>query len=253
MNTGPSTEKKLQAVITGARAILEKQTFTESARAIFDLCRELTGAISGYVALLTDDGEENEVLFLEAGGMPCSVNPELPMPIRGLRATAYQTHRAVYENDFMHSPWIQYMPKGHVILRNVLFAPLNLEGKTVGIMGLANKPSGFTDEDADTASVFGELAAIALSNSRYLDLLNEKTVSLERALSEVKTLRGLLPICANCKKVRNDEGLWTQLEAYLSTHTDTRFSHGLCPDCMKKLYPEYADAVLDRLKTAGKD
>jgi len=253
MNTSPSAEKKLQAVITGARAILEKQSFTESARAIFDLCRELTGAISGYVALLTDDGEENEVLFLEAGGMPCSVNPELPMPIRGLRAAAYKTHRAVYENDFMHSQWIQYMPKGHVILRNVLFAPLNLEGKTVGIMGLANKPSGFTDEDADIASVFGELAAIALSSSRYLDLLNEKTLSLERALSEVKTLRGLLPICANCKKVRNDEGLWTQLEAYLSTHTDTRFSHGLCPDCMKKLYPDYAETVLNRLKTAGKD
>lgn len=253
MNTGPSTEKKLQAVIKGARSILGKQTFTETARAIFDLCRELTGAISGYVALLSDDGQENEVLFLEAGGMPCSVNPELPMPIRGLRATAYQTHRAVYENDFMNSPWTQYMPKGHVILRNVLFAPLNLEGKTVGVMGLANKPSEFTDEDADTASVFGELAAIALSHSRYLDLLNEKTVSLERALSEVKTLRGLLPICANCKKVRTDKGLWTQLEAYLSTHTDTRFSHGLCPDCMKKLYPDFADTVLNGLKTAGKD
>jgi len=118
---------------------------------------------------------------------------------------------------------------------------------------LANKPSDFTDEDADIASVFGELAAIALSNSRYLDLLNEKTTSLERALSEVKTLRGLLPICARCKKVRNDEGLWTKLEAYLSTHTDARFSHGLCPDCMKELYPEYADAVLDQWKPPGKE
>ena len=251
-NTAPSAEKKLQAVIKGARAILEKQTFAESARAIFDLCRELTGAISGYVALLSDDGRENEVLFLEAGGMPCTVPPDLPMPIRGLRATSYKTHSAVYDNDFMNSQWMQYMPEGHVILRNVLFAPLNLEGKTVGIMGLANKPSDFTDEDADIASVFGELAAIALSNSRYLDLLNEKTTSLERALSEVKTLRGLLPICARCKKVRNDEGLWTQLEAYLSTHTDARFSHGLCPDCMKELYPEYADAVLDQLNLPGK-
>lgn len=252
MNTAPSAETQLHAVIKGARAILEKQTFTESARAIFDLCRELTGAISGYVALLSDDGHENEVLFLEAGGMPCSVNPDLPMPIRGLRATAYKTHRAVYENDFMSSQWIQYMPAGHVTLRNVMFAPLNLEGKTVGIMGLANKPSDFTDEDADIASVFGELAAIALSNSRSLDLLTEKTVSLERALSEVKTLRGLLPICAHCKMVRNDEGLWTQIEAYLSNHTDAQFSHGLCPDCMKILYPEFADEVLNRLNSPNK-
>jgi GAF domain-containing protein len=253
MNTVTSAEAKLQAVIRAARAILEKQTFAEAARSIFDLCRELTGAVSGYVALLSDDGHENEVLFLEAGGMSCSVDPELPMPIRGLRATAYETHKAVYENDFMNSQWMQYMPEGHVIMRNVMFAPLNIEGKTVGIIGLANKPSDFTDKDAGIASVFGELAAVALANSRYLDLLNEKTVSLERALSEVKTLRSLLPICANCRKVRDDEGLWSQLDAYLSSHTDTRFSHGLCPDCMRKLYPEYADSVIERLNSPGTD
>jgi len=106
--------------------------------------------------------------------MPCSVDPELPMPIRGFRAMAYETHSAVYENDFMNSRWLQYMPEGHVALHNVMFVPLNIKGKTVGIMGLANKPLDFTDEDAGIASVFGELAAIALENSRYLDLLNEK-------------------------------------------------------------------------------
>lgn len=246
METTQSTEIKLEAVIKSARAILEKHTFAESARAIFDLCRELTGAVSGYVALLSEDGHENEVLFLEAGGMPCSVDPQLPMPIRGLRATAYETHSTVYENDFMNSQWLKYMPAGHVVMHNVMFAPLNIEGKTLGIMGLANKPAGFTDEDASVAAVFGELAAVALANSRYIDLLNEKTVSLERALSEVKTLRGLLPICAHCRKVRDDEGLWTALDAYLSSHTDTRFSHGLCPDCMRKLYPEYADSIIKK-------
>ena len=148
METRPSTEIKLEAVIKGARAILEKHTFAESARAIFDLCRELTGAVSGYVALLSEDGHENEVLFLEAGGMPCSVDPQLPMPIRGLRATAYETHSTVYENDFMNSQWLKYMPEGHVVMHNVMFAPLNIEGKTLGIMGLANIPTGFTDEDA---------------------------------------------------------------------------------------------------------
>jgi GAF domain-containing protein len=64
---------------------------------------------------------------------------------------------------------------------------LNIEGKTVGIMGLANKKGNFTDDDADIASAFGELAAIALQNSRYLELLSVKTESLEKALSEIKT------------------------------------------------------------------
>jgi len=137
--TVPSAEAKLDAVVRGARAILEKQSFTDAARAIFDRCLEMTGAVSGYVALLNDDGDENEVLFLEAGGMPCSVDPELPMPIRGLRAITYQTHKATYDNDFINSEWVKYMPEGHVTLKNVMFAPLNIDGKTVGLLGLANK------------------------------------------------------------------------------------------------------------------
>ncbi len=243
-----SMEMKLAAVIHGARAILEKKEFAESARAIFDLCRKLTGAVSGYVALLSKDGHENEVLFLEAGGMPCSVDPELPMPIRGLRAVSYETHKAVYENDFMNSQWAQYMPEGHVVMQNVLFAPLNLEGKTVGIIGLANKPSDFTDEDADIASVFGELASVALVNSRYIDLLNEKTTSLKQALSEVKTLRGLLPICVVCKKIRDDEDHWHQVEAYVRNHSDANFTHGYCPECYQKAREKIKQANLGKSK-----
>ena len=243
MGTGPSVEEKLEGVIRGAHAILEARTFTDAARAIFDRCRELTGAVSGYVALLSEDGHENEVLFLEAGGLPCTVDPSLPMPIRGLRAVAYETHRVVYDNDFTNSPWMQYMPGGHVDLYNVMFAPLNIEGVTVGIMGLANKPSGFTDEDAGIATVFGELAAVALLNSRHIERLNAQTAALQRALSEVHTLRGLLPMCAHCKKIRDDEGLWTRVEEYLTEHTEAMVSHSLCPDCLKQFYPEEAEAV----------
>jgi len=252
MHEAPSAEEKLDAVVKGARTILERKTFAETARAIFDRCREMTGAISGYVALLSDDGQENEVLFLEAGMMPCTVDPEFPMPIRGLRGIVYETHKATYDNGFMNSKWVKYMPEGHVVLKNVMFAPLNIDGKTVGLTGLANKPSDFTDADAEIASVFGELAAIALANSRYLELLNEKTQSLEHALSEVKTLRSLLPMCSHCRKVRDDAGLWSRLEAYVSAHTDTRFTHGLCPDCLKELYPEFADSITEELNSPDK-
>ncbi|MBM9537283.1 GAF domain-containing protein [Desulfobulbus alkaliphilus] len=243
---------KLDAVVSGARAILGQQNFTDAARAIFDHCREITGAVSGYVALLSEDGQENEVLFLEAGGVPCSVAPELPMPIRGLRSIAYETHRATYDNDFMKSEWVKYMPDGHAALKNVMFAPLNIDGKTVGLMGLANKPADFTDEDAEIAMVFGDLAAIALANSRQMDLLREKNHQLQCALSEIKTLRSILPMCCHCRNVRDDKGVWSRLEAYLSAHTDTSFSHGLCPDCLRELYPENADAVIERMNARAK-
>jgi transcriptional regulator with GAF, ATPase, and Fis domain len=233
-----SEERKLHAVINGARSILEKKNFKESARAIFDYCREMTGAQSGYVALLSDDGHENEVLFLEAGGRPCTVDPALPMPIRGLRELSYESHKAVYENNFMKSKWIEYLPAGHVAMRNVMFAPLNLDGKTVGIIGLANKPNDFTEKDAEIASVFGDLAAIALENSRYLELLDKKTSDLEKALSEIKTLRGIIPICMYCKGIRDDKGYWTQLEEYITNHSDAKFSHGICEKCFKEKYPD---------------
>jgi len=61
---------------------------------------------------------------------------------------------------------------------------------------------------------------------------------LKEALAKIKTLSTLLPICSSCKKIRDDKGYWNQIEVYISKHTDTLFSHGLCPTCAKKLYPQ---------------
>jgi len=165
------SNKELRFRLESSRAILEGGDFAAVARRIFNAAREMTGAQSGYVALLSADGEENELLFLEAGGLPCSVDPYLPMPVRGLRGEAYKSGEVVCDNDFMNGPWVEFMPAGHVVLNNVLFAPLNIEGRTVGIMGLANKPTDFTEEDRQTAAAFGQLAAIALKNSRGLEAL----------------------------------------------------------------------------------
>lgn len=60
----------------------------------------------------------------------------------------------------------------------------------------------------------------------------------EKALREVKILSGFLPICASCKKIRDDKGYWNQIESYIRDHSEAEFSHGICPDCSKKLYPD---------------
>lgn len=62
---------------------------------------------------------------------------------------------------------------------------------------------------------------------------------LRSAIKEVKVLRGMLPICSACKKIRDDKGYWTQIESYISRHSEAQFSHSLCPNCAKKLYPEF--------------
>jgi len=162
---------EVAALLKGSRAVLEYREFQKAARCIFDACKGLIGATSGYVALLDKTETQNEVLFLDAGGLPCTVAPSLPMPIRGLREEAYRSGKAVYHNDFSRSEWVSLLPQGHVHLDNVLFAPLVIEAKTLGVLGLANKPASFDDHDAQMASAFGELAAIALLNSRTLESL----------------------------------------------------------------------------------
>ena len=64
-------------------------------------------------------------------------------------------------------------------------------------------------------------------------------LALQDALSKVKQLSGLLPICASCKKIRDDQGYWNQIEEYIRNHSEADFSHGLCPPCLEKLYPDF--------------
>ncbi len=71
----------------------------------------------------------------------------------------------------------------------------------------------------------------------FLDLYNKRKL-LEDALAEIKTLQGLIPICSGCKNIRNKKGDWEQLEIYIKEHSGAEFSHGICPDCRDKLYPE---------------
>jgi ligand-binding sensor domain-containing protein len=91
------------------------------------------------------------------------------------------------------------------------------------------------------------LLVIALAAATYRWRLHEHkrravqlAAKVDEAVAQIKTLRGLLPICASCKKIRDDGGYWNQMETYFSDHSDVDFSHSVCPECMEKLYPEYA-------------
>jgi len=75
--------------------------------------------------------------------------------------------------------------------------------------------------------------------NRILAELMNKNRELEKAVAEIKQLRGIIPICSSCKKIRDDEGYWHMVEEYIQNHSDARFSHGICPECFKKIYPEF--------------
>ena len=87
-----------------------------------------------------------------------------------------------------------------------------------------------------------ELRARVQVGRRMIELqeaLTAKITELRRALDQIRTLRGIVPICMSCKKIRDDQGYWKQVEAYVRDHTEAEFSHGLCPECMKNMYPDF--------------
>ncbi len=82
---------------------------------------------------------------------------------------------------------------------------------------------------------------MVIATARFADLmeLRRLNLKLKKALDNVKVLSGLLPICANCKSIRNDKGYWKAVEEYITENTEVHFSHSLCPNCIDKLYPDY--------------
>jgi|GEM_PF-2991804 len=111
----------------------------------------------------------------------------------------------------------------------------------------------FRRDEIELCSGIGRQVGIAIENARlyrqaqnHIKALNDAQTEREKiieklrnALTEVKTLSGLLPICSHCKKIRDDQGYWNQIEAYIHKHSGTEFSHGICPDCARKYYPGY--------------
>ena len=97
----------------------------------------------------------------------------------------------------------------------------------------------FLVRDGDRKQLGG--LSVDITPRKQAERERERLVSdLQQALAEVKTLAGFLPICASCKNIRTDEGYWQQIEAYLGEHSELEFTHGICPPCLEKLYPEFA-------------
>ena len=117
-----------------------------------------------------------------------------------------------------------------------------LEDFTFGVIKVEHAEEGLTErlEYMITSSVFVCIALIIplWIIVRDFSRLEKTTQRLQGALDNIKTLEGLLPICANCKNIRDDDGYWQQVEVYIRQHSNAKFSHSICPECAHQLYPD---------------
>jgi AmiR/NasT family two-component response regulator len=190
------------------RVLIVEDSFLVS-EVIKKLLREMDYTIAGEAA----DGLE--AVELASSLRPDVILMDIQMPdMNGLEAT-----RRIQER----------CPTPVVVLTAHETAELVQEASAAGVSAYLVKPPKMHEMER----------AITLATARFNDVMELRRLNaeLEKALAEVKALSGLLPICMSCKKIRDDQGDWHFLESYIAAHSEAEFSHGLCPDCAKKLYP----------------
>jgi hypothetical protein len=133
-----------------------------------------------------------------------------------------------------------------LINQRLLFNPLNRIKEMTSQISMDDRflgeeiamPVGRELQELTTA--FNIMSVNLRHNKDHLEeKVAERTAKLQEALANIKKLGGLLPICASCKKIRDDEGYWKQVEVYIHEHSEAEFTHSICPECAKKIYPEY--------------
>jgi len=193
-----------------------------------DVALELFNAEHGYLILKNSDGSLDFRVKRKHHGSDIA-EPEISHQILDRVLSEGQPITAA---NAIEDPAFDTSPSVHALnIRSVMCVPLVTRNDVSGALYLDNRleHNAFTSSDLKFLQLFANQAAVSIENA----------ILHEQAQVEIKTLRGILPICANCKKIRDDEGYWQQVEIYVRDHSEARFSHGMCPDCMQDFYPEF--------------
>ncbi len=166
------------------------------------------------------------------------INPALVKMLGHANTKSLRTIRSdeTYVNPEDRAKWLDLINREGTV-RNFEKRLRRQDGKAIWV---EETTQAVRDENGQTLCYEGSFQDIT-ERKRLWEEREKLIGDLREALKKVKTLSGLLPICSSCKKIRDDKGYWNQIESYISTRSEAEFSHGMCPECMKKLYPDLTD------------
>lgn len=157
----------------------------------------------------------------------------------GLWGWVLNNRTAMLTNAPHLDPRSSGIPEGHLPIHRFLSVPVMDSDGLVGQIAVANSERDYTDDDMASLQRLTSIFSLGIKKKLAEEARSKLIADLEKAMSEIKTLTGFIPICASCKKIRDDKGYWQAVEVYIRDRTDAEFSHGICPDCARKLYPDY--------------
>ena len=181
--TANGRSEEVAALLTAARAVLENRAFIDAARAILGACKTILGADGGLVAVSAAGEKGFEVSCFDPGSLELDCAAGLPAPLSRLSARACKG-RTVLANDLSKST-ANVPPSSRLsVPESALLAPIIIAGDVAGLIGLVNKPGGFSAADSRLAEVFAEMAAVAMLRSRTVNGFEKNRNALEREVRE---------------------------------------------------------------------
>ncbi len=177
---------EVAAVLAAARAVLEKHAFADAARAVLGACKALLCADAGMVAMSAAGGERIEVAILDPGCLELDSAAGLPVPLRRLGVRASKG-RTVFANDLSRSRASVSPRDRRSVPQSALLAPIIIAGEVAGLLGLVNKPGGFSAADCRLAEVFAEMTAVAILRSRTINGFERNQTALEGQVRDAAT------------------------------------------------------------------
>ena len=228
------------ALLKASRAVLSYHGFAEASQSILDLCMQLAGATSGFIARIVSGPDGAKSLQYGAVRLPAGFLSSGGMPLAGMYLESVKARTPRFSNDMLNFSGGPAAAQ-HPPVDNMLCSPLIIGGEVLALLALANKPGGFTDNDLSMASAFSELASVALLNSRTLESLE---TSEERFRSVVQTASdAIISVDAQDHIVfwnRAAENIF----GYTADEVIGRDAAMLLPESLRALYVQMAEQVM---------